>query len=59
MHRLGFPAVGTGTAEAGVRLAALEGEQRRKAEEYVRKVPPGIAILYRQLIEEKLGWTPA
>jgi hypothetical protein len=51
--------VGTGTAEAGVRLAALDGEQRRKAEEYVRKVPPGIAILYRQLIEEKLGWTPA
>jgi hypothetical protein len=45
--------------EALAFLAELEGEQRRKAEEYVRKVPREIATLYRKLIEEKLGWTPA
>jgi hypothetical protein len=44
--------------EALAFLAALEGEPRQKAEEYVRKVPPEISTLYRKLFEEKLGLTP-
>jgi hypothetical protein len=44
--------------EAVAFLAGLEGEQRRKAEDYVRKVPREISTLYRRLFEEKLGLTP-
>ena len=44
--------------EAIAFLAGLSGEQREKAESYVRKVPPEIRTLYRTLFEEKLGWTP-
>jgi hypothetical protein len=44
--------------EALAFLAGLQGEQRQKAEEYVRKVPREISTLYRKLFEEKLGLTP-
>ena len=44
--------------EALAFLAGLEGEQREKAEEYVRKVPREISTLYRKLFEDKLGLTP-
>ena len=44
--------------EALAFLAGLEGEQRRKAEDYIRKVPREISTLYRKLFEEKLGLTP-
>ena len=44
--------------EAVAFLAGLQGEQRAKAEEYVRRIPPEIRTLYRALFEEKLGWTP-
>lgn len=44
--------------EAVAFLAGLEGEQRAKAEEYVRRIPAEIRTLYRSLIEERLGWTP-
>jgi len=44
--------------EAVAFLAGLEGEQRRKAEQYIRKVPREISTLYRKLFEERLGWTP-
>lgn len=44
--------------EAVAFLAGLQGEQRTKAEAYVRQVPPDIRTLYRALFEERLGWTP-
>jgi len=44
--------------EALAFLAGLQGEQRRKAEEYVRKVPREINTLYRKLFEDKLGLAP-
>jgi hypothetical protein len=39
-------------------LAGLKGEQRRLAEEYVRRTPTQIRTRYRELIEAKLGWKP-
>ncbi|QJE02135.1 hypothetical protein HH212_20685 [Massilia forsythiae] len=44
--------------EAVAFLDGMRGEQRRKAEEYVRKVPQEIRTLYRTLFEQRLGWTP-
>ena len=44
--------------EAVAFLAGLQGAQRAKAEEYVRRVPPEIRTLYRELFEQQLGWTP-
>ncbi len=44
--------------EAVAFLAGLQGAQRTKAEDYVRRVPPAIRTLYRGLFEDRLGWTP-
>lgn len=44
--------------EALAFLDGLSGQQRAKAEEYVRRIPASIRTLYRGLIEERLGWTP-
>lgn len=38
-------------------LRALDGEDREKAEEYVRKAPAQIDTPYRRLIAQELGWT--
>lgn len=45
--------------EALAFLAGLQGQQRVNAEQYVRRIPPEIHPLYRGLIEQRLGWTPA
>lgn len=37
-------------------LAELEGDARRRAEEYVRRTPAQIGTSYRAAIEAKLGW---
>lgn len=39
------------------RLWSLEGPERSKAEEYVRKAPSQIRTAYREAIEVELGWT--
>jgi len=44
--------------EAIALLAALRGDERAKAEAYVRRIPRDIRTLYRGVIEERLGWTP-
>ena len=44
--------------EAVALLASLQGDERAKAEEYVRRIPQDIRTLYRGVIEERLGWTP-
>jgi hypothetical protein len=44
--------------EAIALLASLQGDERAKAEEYVRRIPEDIRTLYRGVIEERLGWTP-
>jgi hypothetical protein len=45
-------------AEAVEYLAQLEGQERRDAEEYVRKAPAQIDTPYRRSIEEALDWRP-
>ncbi|WP_413675216.1 hypothetical protein ACEN9H_13775 [Massilia cellulosiltytica] len=44
--------------EAVALLAGLQGDERARAEEYVRRIPGDIRTLYRGVIEERLGWTP-
>jgi hypothetical protein len=44
--------------EAVAFLDGLQGEVRANAEKYVRQIPPEIRTLYRQVFEERLGWTP-
>ena len=44
--------------EAVALLASQQGDERDKAEEYVRRIPQDIRTLYRGVIEERLGWTP-
>ena len=39
-------------------LGALIGEERQRAEEYIRRAPPQITTNYRRHIEQRLGWTP-
>lgn len=39
-------------------LEGLIGEERQRAEEYIRRAPPQIATNYRRHIEQRLGWTP-
>lgn len=38
-------------------LRALDGEDRQRAEEYIRKAPAQIDTPYRRLIAQELGWT--
>ena len=38
-------------------LRSLDGQQKTKAEEYVRKAPQQIKTAYRKAIELELGWT--
>lgn len=46
------------TADEAVRyLAGLSGDQRIKAEEYVRRTPTQIRTTYRSRFERELGWT--
>lgn len=45
-------------AEVLGHLASLAGEDRGRAEEYVRMAPRQIATPYRASIEQRLGWTP-
>jgi hypothetical protein len=52
-----FGAKGTPSADLVLGyLAGLKGDQRRLAEEYVRRTPAQIRTGYRELIEAKLGW---
>jgi hypothetical protein len=44
--------------EAVAYLLKLTGEERRLAEEYVRRTPSQIRTSYRASIERELGWTP-
>ncbi|TFW16591.1 hypothetical protein [Duganella callida] len=44
--------------EALALLSALQGEARRKAEEYIRNIPSEIMTPYRQRIIEALHWPP-
>jgi hypothetical protein len=47
------------TAENAVRyLLGLPPDQRRKAEEYIRRAPAQIQTPIRQAIEQRLGWRP-
>ena len=42
--------------EVVAHLKALVGEQREKAEEYVRRAPQEVSTVYRRGIEQELGW---
>jgi len=44
--------------EAVAWLDSLQGEDRAKAEDYVRRTPAHIDTRYRRLIEKRLGWRP-
>jgi hypothetical protein len=44
--------------EVIARLSGLIGEERDRAEEYVRRAPRQIDTAYRQKIAEALGWVP-
>jgi hypothetical protein len=39
-------------------LRGLDGEERQRAEEYIRKAPRQIDTNYRRAIEKELGWKP-
>jgi hypothetical protein len=43
--------------EVVARLDGLEAEERKAAEEYLRRTPSHIDTPYRRLIEAQLGWT--
>jgi hypothetical protein len=38
-------------------LSRLEGDDRQRAEEYVRRTPTQIRTAYRLVIESQIGWT--
>jgi hypothetical protein len=44
--------------EAVAWLDSLQGAQRAKAEDYVRRTPAHIDTRYRRRIEQRLGWRP-
>jgi hypothetical protein len=44
--------------EAVAWLDSLQGAQRAKAEDYIRRTPAHIDTRYRRLIEQRLGWRP-
>jgi hypothetical protein len=44
--------------EAVAWLDSLQGDDRAKAEDYVRRTPAHIDTHYRRLIEKRLGWRP-
>ncbi len=39
-------------------LKSLQGEEKKRAEEYIRRAPKQIVTAYRTRIEAELGWTP-
>lgn len=39
-------------------LRGLQGEKRKKAEEYIRWTPRQVDTQYRKAIEAEIGWTP-
>lgn len=40
-------------------LRGLAGDNRKNAEEYVRRAPDQVKTVYRTAIEAEFGWTPA
>lgn len=44
--------------EAVAWLDSLQGQDRAKAEDYIRRTPAHIDTRYRRLIEQRLGWRP-
>jgi hypothetical protein len=44
--------------EAIAWLDSLQGADRAKAEDYIRRTPAHIDTRYRRLIEQRLGWRP-
>ncbi|MGO4478661.1 hypothetical protein AB4Z32_20640 [Massilia sp. 2TAF26] len=44
--------------EAVAWLGSLRGDERAKAEDYIRRTPAHIDTPYRRLIEARLGWRP-
>lgn len=44
--------------EVVARLAGLEGDARREAQDYLRRTPAHIDTAYRRVIADRLGWQP-
>lgn len=40
-------------------LQQLQGDRRRHAESYIRRIPPDLSTRYRRAIETALGWLPS
>lgn len=48
-----------GSAEVLAHLAGLQGAERERAEEYIRKAPRQTSTPFRSQIERRFGWIPA